>query len=939
MSRGWATLAASVGLVALLAILAAWQVPAWLDWGRYRGTIEALAAKTLHQPVAIEGPISLRLLPRPVLTAARVTLGGSAGASMRVDALRLSVALLPLVGGRVEAGEAVLRGADLRIPWPASPGIVRFRSPPWLAPFAARIEDGRLTIGRLLFTGVDATLATLETGALAASGTVRFGAEPRRFTARLTAAGADNSAGLDVAVSDSNLAAQLTAQIAADGTLSGRIAASGRDLAALLPAPAVPFQADGRLTVGGGLLAVDDMALTIADSPASGAVALRLVPQARLDIALAASRLDLDAWLPGLIGSGGRIAGIELPIGIDLSVESAPLRAVALEHLRATFELSDGSVAVREASARLPGNGTLRLAGLVVRDPMHLGFEGEVALHAPVLADTLRWLQGIAPGVLSSEQLPQGVLRSADLTAQVSVGNGAVALRHLAGRVDDVPIAGEIGYRQADPPVVTAALELDRLALDPWLPAIARLKDVASRVKGTLSLQVRQADVGGFALEGLALDGSVAGSGVALRRLEATVGRAHVLVSGRVTGDGVLHGASLTVKTAEAAPLAAMLPEAWRPVPALWRGPGSLEVHADGPPHALAVAAHLSLSGAELQADPVVDLASREWRGTLSLHHGPLSLTATLAGGPGRLFAPAFDLAASGMHATGSLALDATGPLPMVTGRVRADTVALPLPEGAANAPLPIGLLRGWHGTVEVGARQLTSAVGAVLRDASARVAVEDGVLRIDGFTAKLGSGALSGGFGFDARPVPPSLSANLALHDASITGPLTGGAIDLLSGRANADLVLTASGYSPAALLATVAGRVALLVTNGELAGFDLSALQRAVDKPDPKSAGTAVAAALRGGTTGFDRLDLAGKISDGQLAFAQALLQSAAGEAQCNGRISLPARTLDVTIALHPAVAQPPPIALRLGGPIDHPDRRPELAEFARWMTELVH
>lgn len=296
MTRLRTVLAVAAALAALL-LLAGWQVPQWLDWTRYRATIEVLASATLGQPVTISGPISLTLLPQPVLTAAQVNVGssGPADLSIHVEALRLRVALWPLIGGRVDARELVLRGPDLRIPWPEEPGTLRSRSPAWLAGLAARIENGRLTVGRLAFTGVDATLATLDTGALSASGTGRFSGQDWHFTARLTAAGSDGTAGLNVTLDGqgkaNGLGASFTGQLAQDGTLAGTIAGRGPNLAVLLSTPPVPFRADGRLTVGSGLAAVDDLALEIGGSPANGAVALRVAPNQRLDIALAASRL------------------------------------------------------------------------------------------------------------------------------------------------------------------------------------------------------------------------------------------------------------------------------------------------------------------------------------------------------------------------------------------------------------------------------------------------------------------------------------------------------------------------------------------------------------------------------------------------------------------------------------------------------------------------
>ena len=323
-------------------------MPQWLDWTRYRATIEVLATATLGQPVTISGPISLTLLPQPVLTAAQVDVGGSGPAdlSIHVEALRLRIALWPLIGGHVDARELVLRGPDLRIPWPAEPGVLRSRPPAWLAAFAARIENGRLTVGRLAFTGIDATLG--HAGHRRAV-RVRHGAVQRPGLAFHRAAhrgGSDGVAGLNVTLDGqgkaNGLGASFTGQLAPDGTLAGTIASRGPNLAVLLPAPPVPFRADGRLTVGSGLAAVDDLALEIGGSPASGAVALRVAPNQRLDIALAASRLDLDAWLPVLLRAGTTIAGIDVPIGIDFSAEAAPLGGGTLEHVRAAFDLTAG---------------------------------------------------------------------------------------------------------------------------------------------------------------------------------------------------------------------------------------------------------------------------------------------------------------------------------------------------------------------------------------------------------------------------------------------------------------------------------------------------------------------------------------------------------------------------------------------------------------------
>ena len=970
---------AGLAAFAALVLVAAWLIPQWLDWTRYRATIEVLASATLGQPVTIRGPITLTLLPQPMLTAAQVNVGGSGPTdlSIHVDALRLRVALWPLIGGRVDARELILRGPDLHIPWPTEPGMFQTRPPPWLAAFAVRIENGRLTAGRLAFTGIDAALATLETGALTASGTAQFRDLSWNFTARLTSAGADGAAGLNATLDGqgkaSGLGASLTGQLAADGTLAGTIASHGPNLGVLLPAPPVPFRADGRLVVGSGLAAVNDLALEIGGSPARGSVALRVAPQQKLDIALSASRLDLDAWLPVLLRAGTTIAGIDVPIGFDFSTEAASLGGGTLEHVRAAFDLVGNDLVVRDASASLPGNGRLHLSGRIARDdPAHPRFEGDARLDAPVLRTTLRWLDEAMPGTLPAGLVsgaPNGVLQRAELSAHVVTGGGEISLSQLAGSVDDAPIVGSISFKRGEPPSLKADLTLDRLALDPWLPVrppdLADLSRLASGVDAELRFNVRQATWAGSTITGLAVDAAIEAGRVLLRRLEGVARGAHVVASGMLGEGGRLSDGVLTLVTSDASPLADLLPNAWRATPAFWHGPAKLEVQADGPQDALATSARLALADAHLGARPTINLHSGAWTGTLTLHHpgarrliamlglserlgvpglpawlgdGSLSLVAHLAGAPSRLAANTFDLTAATLHAGGDVALDQGGAEPHLTGHIHADSLAVPLPDVDSDVPLPLGILRGWRGDLRVEVGSLLAGSRPVLRDASVDLAVADDRLRFERFSAKLGSGAVSCEFAFDAAAGPPSLSLQVRLSNAAIDGPLADAPIDLLSGRVDGSLRLAATGYSPSAIVATLDGQAGLTVADGALSGFDLFRMKLAIEKPDTKAAEAAASDALASGATGFDRLDLRASLSHGDLLLDEGLLTGIAGEARFAGGLHLATQALDVRITLQPALPNPPEIVVRVTGPLGSPVRTPELANLARWMAELA-
>ena len=121
-------------------------------------------------------------------------------------------------------------------------------------------------------------------------------------------------------------------------------------------------------------------------------------------------------------------------------------------------------------------------------------------------------------------------------------------------------------------------------------------------------------------------------------------------------------------------------------------------------------------------------------------------------------------------------------------------------------------------------------------------------------------------------------------------------------------------------------------------MSGFDLFRTKLAVEKPDAKAAEAAASDALASGATSFDRLDLSARVSHGDLSLEGGLLTGIAGEARFTGGMDLATRALDVRIALQPALPNPPEIVIRVTGPLDHPNRTPELANLARWMAELA-
>ena len=789
-----------VGLAVMLSLLLAaiWIVPGMLDWDRYRDEIASLAAAGIGRPVRIGGAVTLHLLPEPVLTAAGIAVEDSGdGVVLTARELRLRVALGPLLAGRVDARDLVLRGADLLLPWPPAPGALAQRPPTWLSGLQARVEDSRIQVGGVAFTGISAGLQTdPDTGTLSSSGIGTLGARVWRFTARLGRPGYDSSATLDVSLDGQgrlqDTGGTFSGSLAGDGSLSGRVAGRGPDLSGLMPAPALPWRADGRLSAASGLAVADELALSVGGVPARGAVALRVLPDARLDLSLAAGQLDLDAWLPVL----ARGAVPTLPTGIDLSAEAATFAGGTLRRVRAGFDLDAGGVTLRDGQALLPGNADVTLSGRLPRGE-GVAFEGAVQLAAPDLRTTLNWMAPLLPPSLAPAGLPRGVLQSAALTARLQAGPGIATLADLQGSLDGSAVAGTLTVRTGPRLGLSAGLTLDRLALDPWMPdpgllagqdGLSAVLAHSAAADADLRLQVGTASLHGLPLGRLVLDAQSDTGRLILRRLEAAPLGARLTASGTVGEGGRLSDATLDLAIPDLAAWAGLAPPGAVLAPLL-RGPGTLTLSAAGPPDAVALRVAAEGGGIRLEAQPTLALASRRLSGPVSLHHpgaprlletlglpgtapwlgdGSFSLLAQVTAAPGQISLGRFGLVAGALRASGQLALDGR----RLSGAVTAETLPLPLPYARSRDPLPVWVLQGWDAAVRVDADQVLLEGAPGLQTLSADLVLRNGVLVIQRLSATLHGGALSATATLDGTANPPTLALAAQLQGLPLDTP-----------------------------------------------------------------------------------------------------------------------------------------------------------------------
>ena len=178
-----------------------------------------------------------------------------------------------------------------------------------------------------------------------------------------------------------------------------------------------------------------------------------------------------------------------------------------------------------------------------------------------------------------------------------------------------------------------------------------------------------------------------------------------------------------------------------------------------------------------------------------------------------------------------------------------------------------------------------------------------------------------------------PRLSATGTLTGAVLDGAVFDTALDLVAGTADVSLDVTASGYSPAALFASLSGALRANITGGALSGLDGGALLSAL-QADAGAAPADVATALSRGATPFSRMAVAGTIGNGLLTVSQGTITAPSMTVHAAGSVDLPGAALDLTLALQPAMEGAPTIGSRLIGPAANPSRTPDLAGLMRWL-----
>ncbi|WP_439597368.1 AsmA family protein [Falsiroseomonas sp.] len=943
-------LLAALALLLLLLLGGLWFGPRFVDWEPWRARLAELASAQLGRTVTLEGPVELELLPQPVVRAGGVAVGEPGEEySFTARLLRVRLGLAALLGGRLSPREIALVGADVTLPWPPGP-LLALRPPDWITQLDANLEDGRLRLGDAVLEGVSARLTSGGPAqALEMTGAFTWNGRATRFTASLGRPGWDGIATFEVALVLPEILGNARGVLIPGTGFEGTVEASGPDLAALLPSPPGPFRAAGRLNASAELIAADELAIEIAGNPARGAVALRLLPAPRLDIALVASRLDLDGWVGALRAGGTR----PWPISIDLSAEAGQFRGMTLRRLRGAAFLEEGRLTLSDISVLLPGETQLDLAGATAGQRLELG----ARFAGPDIRTSLAALG------LPVEELDPTLLRRGEGRLRLVLEDAQAAMPEFAANFGDLQLSGAGVLRYGPRPALGLGLSIDTLDLARWLPQ-GFDPQRAGRALGTVDLNLRLAAervvLGEAVLQRAALDGALEGGRLTLRRLSGRLAELDVAASGVLAMAPQMRLQDLTLEATgpSARGLAGLVPGGWPDGMALVDLPFALRLSGGGTMEALALRGSAEMGELRLEASGTLDAPQRRGTMGLTLRHpgaprllseafgldagdwlgeGSFSLIAQLAAGPQGLSAESFELVAAALRARGALALARPAGRPRLTGQIAAESLPLPFPGWRAADPLGLQALLGLDAELTLQAARLAIG-GATAEDLATTLRLSEGRLRLEDLRARLAGGQLEATLTAETQPgLAPRLALAGRLAEATLGAPLFGLPVDLTAARGTLGFTLEATGHAPAALMASLDGRLQLDLRDGVLAGFDLATAAQASAGPDAVAAEAAIRAALLSGATAFDRLEAEATLGGGRLRLASGhMAAEGGGAATLTGEIDLPRATLDLQVLARPAMPEAPDLGLRLTGPADAPRRLPETSAWARWRAE---
>lgn len=539
----------------LLLALALAVVPGFIDWQAAKPRVEAQLSELVGRKIAIDGSLSLRLLPRPRVTADGLRLAnrpnGSEPELLRIARLEMLVAPLPLLSGQVDVQSLRLvrpvllleRLGDGSGNWQhaqAERGASgRDRLLRDVSLEAVEVRDGEVVwrdhrAGREeRLSGIDALL-TAESlrGPLSTQGRLLYRERELLFDIGVGAPTVQNRQAVRLQLALPQAAGaelRLSARLDESGgawRAEGGLQLRAPDTEAFFrelggdPLPGLrlnqALQVESAMGWDGGVLTLGNLEAALGDGArVSGQARLRPGVAPELDVEVSTRFLDLDSVVEPGEPLWPRLA---LPQGltgdVTLDAERLRLRGGTLRGLRFGGRFEAGGLQVEAAKVQLPGGAELSLEGHWSLNPEGPGFDGSLAAQSTNLRAQLAWL-GIDPVGVDSDRLRRFSLRTA-----LKAEPGLITLSAATVNLDLARMTGGLAFAPRERVALGLRLSADRLNLDAYHdPAQLPERALLNRFDANLEVEADSLILGGRQMDELLVNATLRNGQLRLRDL------------------------------------------------------------------------------------------------------------------------------------------------------------------------------------------------------------------------------------------------------------------------------------------------------------------------------------------------------------------------------------------------------------------------------------
>lgn len=408
-----------IGVLAILALGAAFVLPSFIPWGNYRDRLAEIAGEVLGAPVRIDGDIHFSLLPQPKLEFAGVSAGPADAPNLTVQSVEAEFSLLDFLRDRYTLTRLSLTDPHLEIHVGSDGSVDAGIALP------QSVSTSNISVASAAITGGEIRVSDNRSGEayLVTTVTGELKLEALRGPFSFAGSGTVDGEGYGLRLTTGALADDGTATLAAslrpiddryslsvDGTMTPGLMPQFSGTMAYRQKPPAPAEGEAADAGRGDFVVTSRVEASPAKVllgdytviPDENRAATRLVGAADLTLG---TNMKFNAVISGgMMALPPRDATAEQAVEPyelvrllrELPIPSAPaltgtvgidiaeldLRAFSLRNVRLDAAARDGGWDVTSFTGNLPGDTKLLLSGRVTTDTGHTEFSGTVDLAA-----------------------------------------------------------------------------------------------------------------------------------------------------------------------------------------------------------------------------------------------------------------------------------------------------------------------------------------------------------------------------------------------------------------------------------------------------------------------------------------------------------------------------------------------------------------------------